>query len=120
MTCNKDGPEESLRNSSPYSRGEYGVRRYLERVAFAVLTLFGSLAVAAALVATSVGLNFLMAWAFGEDSQTYQLFRLISSVFLIGAGLVMAAAGSIVAVLETGASLVDYIQMLRGQDEADV
>lgn len=91
----------------------------MERVAFAVLTLFGSLAVAAALVATSVGLNFLMAWAFGEDSRTYELFRLISSVFLIGAGLLMAAAGSIVAVLETGASLHGYIQMLRGQDEAD-
>ena len=119
MAFNKDDSDEAPRTSRRYSWGEYGVWRYLERVAFAVLMLFGSLAVAAALVATSMGLNFLMAWAFGEDSHTYQLYRLISSVFLIGASLVMAAAGSIVAILETGASLFGYIQMLRGQDEAD-
>jgi predicted transporter len=59
----------------------------MERSGLAILALFGSLAVAAALVGTSVGLNFLMAWAFGEESQFYLLFRVISSVLLIGAGL---------------------------------
>ena len=103
-----------------YSRGEYGAWRYLERAGLAVLVLFGSLAVTTAFVGTSIGLNFLIALATGQDSQLYQLFRLISSVFLIGAGLVVAATGSIVAMSETVASLSGYLQTLRGRDGADV
>ena len=92
----------------------------MERSGLAVLMLFGSLLVTAALVGASVGLNFLMAWATGEDSQFYKLFRLISSVFLIGAGLVVAATGSIMAILETMGSLFGYFQTLRGRGETDV
>ena len=120
MACNPDNPKETLRNSRRHLQGEYGLRRYLRKVAFAVLTLFGSMAVATALIGTSMGLNFLMGLAFGQGSQLYQLFRLFSSVFLVGAGLMIAAGGSIVAVLETVASLYDYGRLLLGQDEADV
>ena len=96
--------------------GGYGVRRYLERVGYSVLILFGSVIVAAALVASSMGLNALVGLIFGEDSQTYQLFWLLSSILLLGASLVIAAGGAIVAVLETASSVVDYYQFTRARD----
>ena len=120
VACNTEKREKVLQISLRYSQGRYRVRRYLEGVGFAVLILLGSLAVISVLVASSIGMNFLMRLVFDADSQTFELFQLISSIFLIGAGLTIAAAGSIVAILETGASLLGYMQMLRGQDEADV
>ena len=108
MACR---PEEALRNPEGHLGGEYGVRRYLERVGYSVLILFGSVVVAAALVASSIGLNALVGLAFGEDSQTHRLFRLISSVFLIGAGLVIAAGGAIVVAMETLSSVIDYYRV---------
>ena len=101
-----------------YSREPQGgreIKAYFERAGFAVLILLGSLAVAAALVAGSLGLNYLMGLAFGQESEFYQLFRVVSSVFLIGAGLTIAAISSIVAVWDTVLSLWGYIQMSRGR-----
>ena len=119
MAENKESSEIVSYSSARKSRDEYGVQRYLKRVGLAILLLFGSLAVTAALVGTSVGLNSLIAFGVGKESQFYQFFQWISSVILIGVGLVVAAAGSIVAVSEAIKSVVDYVQTMWRRDETD-
>ena len=80
----------------------------------AFVVFASSVAIATAIILAGFFLKWIIGLSVGPGTQAHELVGLIFDVTLIGCAIVWAISGAVIAVTETVASTISYINQTRG------